>query len=1006
MTTRTAFPYAKQAGIFLLATALLVFTGINTDVLMDSPFSTTDTLQFTSFSTVDDQGNLWAIDSSQKRIVKAVPRGKGFERAWEIRGDDRNPGGLFSVSEIAPTGDGGALALNFVLDETGYAISREDILRFGPDGQPEEVLWSKTYSSDEKLSLTKTRLFGLTSEAAGVTFFLKLASEVEAWHIAPGAQAQKLFTFGFEDAQNMVTFGSWRSDTKTLVFNTRRGEVFSVRADQPPLALDLTPLPGDTAYWPAFVDQDAQGSVYFVDHNNGKLIRRTSEGKLDVVADGSALASVGADPTGLYFQSIHLNEFGVLSTENADSVLVKKLGGETLFYGNQLDLGLLVFAFRASVGLAFWLCLALATLLIVWSLYHWRKVISDIFYRGVILVGVVAMAAWLLIATVFGSFLDRHEQQVFYTLSQLVQRGAAEIDVSLVQALQTPKAFATPEYNRLKEESLEFFNNNKDPWNADYYMGLYTVVDDQLFTLQYATTDFGGSYHRQAIPYLGTNYERSWVEGLVATDRFTDAFGEWMYATAPVKDADGNTIAIMEIGQDLSKYTKANDDLMVAVFKSLMVLILVVILFIYEATLFESALRRRELPGIEKNTGGLMRPLAFLLFVANTLAVGIIPLNAEQFFQPLGDLPKGVVISLPLSAEMLFLVIGALVGASLLDRLHFRGIFTTGTVLMGLGLAGSALATDQTAFILARSLTGLGMGLCYIANKHFVILTNRPENRNAAFAQINAGYFAGFSFGVPLGSVIAANAGMASVYWVSLAVTVLVLAFALVLLVPEERKILEERPEDSDENLQRLPHLPVWKYLARRKVWSYGFLFFLPICAAAMFFRYVVPLQAEEIHLTGSDVGLLFLLYGVMVIVAGPKLSTVMEKYLGLKKSLLLGGFLMAASFLLFWFHVSVPVLFLVAFLIGLADAFGIPAQMSHFLNLPATKLYGETRAMGIYAVLENLGQVVGPPIFGLLLLLGPDVGLVLFGVGLAVLFVLYALISGGKDRDLRVEAS
>lgn len=999
MKAATGFPYAKQTGIFALATVFLIFTVVNSEILVDSPFSSTDTLQFTSFSTVDDAGSLWAIDSSQKRIVKAVPRGKGYERVWEITGDDRTSGRLFSVSEIAPTPDGGVLALNFVLDEAGYSISREDILRFGPDGQPKQVLWSKTYFADEKLSLTKNRLFGLTSEASGVTFFLKQASEVEAWHIAPGAEAKKLFTFGFDDAQNMVTFGSWRSDTGTLVFNTRRGEVFSVRSGQQPQLVDLTPLAGDTTYWPAFVDQDAEGSVYFVDHNNGKLIRRTTEGVLSVVADGSALSSVGADPAGLYFQSIHLSENGILSTENADSVLVKKLGGETLFYGNQLDLGLLVFAFRASVGLAFWLSLALFGLLTVWVLYHWRKVISDIFYRGVILVGVVAMTSWLLIATVFASFLDRHEQQVFYTLSQLVQRGAAEADPALVQALKTPQAFATPEYNALKEQSLEFFNHNKDPWNADYYMGLYTVVDNQLFTLQYATTDFGGSYHRQAIPYVGTNYEKSWVEGLVATDRFTDAFGEWMYATAPVKDADGNTIAVMEIGQDLSKYTKANDDLMVAVLKSLAVLILVVVLFIYEATLFESALRKRELPGGDKATGQLLRPLAFLLFVANTLAVGIIPLNAEQFYQPLLDLPKGVVISLPLSAEMLFLVIGALMGASLIDRLHYRGIFSTGTALMGLGLIGSALASDQTSFILARSLTGLGMGLCYIANKHFVILTNKPEDRNEAFAQVNAGYFAGFSFGVPLGSVIAANAGMASVYWVSLVVTGLVLAFALVLLVPEERQVLE-RGRDTDDEALRQPPLSLWKYLSRRKVWSYGFLFFLPICAAAMFFRYVVPLQAEEIHLTGSDVGLLFLLYGVMVIVGGPKLSAMMEKYFGLKKSLLLGGFLMAAAFLLFWFKVTVPTLFLVAFLIGIADAFGIPAQMSHFLNLPATKQYGETRAMGIYAVLENLGQVVGPPLFGLLLLLGPDIGLVLFGVGLAVLFALYALISAGKEKE------
>jgi MFS-type transporter involved in bile tolerance (Atg22 family) len=69
--------------------------------------------------------------------------------------------------------------------------------------------------------------------------------------------------------------------------------------------------------------------------------------------------------------------------------------------------------------------------------------------------------------------------------------------------------------------------------------------------------------------------------------------------------------------------------------------------------------------------------------------------------------------------------------------------------------------------------------------------------------------------------------------------------------------------------------------------------------------------------------------------------------------------------------------------LLGLSASFAKPSQQSYFLGLKPTQKYGEDKAMGLYNFSENIGESLGPVVFGRLMA-GTQAGIMAF-LGLIV---------------------
>lgn len=100
-----------------------------------------------------------------------------------------------------------------------------------------------------------------------------------------------------------------------------------------------------------------------------------------------------------------------------------------------------------------------------------------------------------------------------------------------------------------------------------------------------------------------------------------------------------------------------------------------------------------------------------------------------------------------------------------------------------------------------------------------------------------------------------------------------------------------------------------------------------------------------------------------------------------------------AAAFLIYAINPSVITLLLTLILLGISDSYGLPMQSNYYTDLDEVRRYGYDRAMGVYSLFENMSQVFGSFIFGVIYTYGVKEGLILAGGVLLALAFLFCLM-------------
>ena len=165
------------------------------------------------------------------------------------------------------------------------------------------------------------------------------------------------------------------------------------------------------------------------------------------------------------------------------------------------------------------------------------------------------------------------------------------------------------------------------------------------------------------------------------------------------------------------------------------------------------------------------------------------------------------------------------------------------------------------------------------------------------------------------------------------------------------------------------------------------------------FREYFFPIYAAELGMSETMIGRLYLICGLLVIYAGPQLTGKLIARLGGKWTVTLASALIIAAPLL---YVAIPTLattIVGVLLLSVAISFGYAAQSTYYSELPSVEHYGGGRAMGIYSLFENIGQTIGPMIYGLAMMLGYRSGLGLIGGAMLALLLLF-LACNGKKKD------
>jgi MFS family permease len=314
------------------------------------------------------------------------------------------------------------------------------------------------------------------------------------------------------------------------------------------------------------------------------------------------------------------------------------------------------------------------------------------------------------------------------------------------------------------------------------------------------------------------------------------------------------------------------------------------------------------------------------------------------------------------------------------DRIGRKAVIAAGLVLFGIGSAVAALATTIDGVLLGRVLQGTGaVGSAILA---LVADLTREEVRTRAMAMVGMTIGLAFVAAIVLGPLIAGVIGVPGIFWLTAGLAAIGIAIAL-LAVPTPAAVLRHRDAEPvpalfarvlrDGELLRLD----FGIFALHAVLTASFL------AVPRLFGATLGLSAGR----GWEVYLPVLLGSVVLMVPA---VIVAEKGGRMKEVLLAAIALLAASVAALAFaggHGAAVIAALVAFF----TAFNIMEAMLPSLVTKTAPADAKGTATGVYSSAQFLGIFVGGAGGGWALSAGGTGGVLLFALGLALLWLVVA---------------
>ena len=394
-----------------------------------------------------------------------------------------------------------------------------------------------------------------------------------------------------------------------------------------------------------------------------------------------------------------------------------------------------------------------------------------------------------------------------------------------------------------------------------------------------------------------------------------------------------------------------------------------------------------------------LRAAGFVFFLGYDMGISFIPLLARQLYEPLFGLGRDVVIGLPISAEMVSAGVALLFSGGFSLRYGWQKVFAAGTLAAAAGLMMGGMATSLHLLILGRVAAGFGFGLVLMAGQ---IGTLGKANAGAGLTSVFAGSICGSAAGAMLADHISFQAVLGTA-----ACTILLALFTVMLGKESEEEAAKSATAQNAETgaAPAQGHMFAGCLQLLQDPRMHLVLLLVGIPAAMCltgFLHYLLPLRLANAHVDQSDIGRIFMLYGLCFITAGPLLGRWIDHRKDKSLFLTLTGLLSGITLLVAAKGTGMAGAAAAVITLGLAQCLAAPASMICVLTLASAQRLGREKTASVYRGLERMGQVAGPVVFGLAIsVMSSATALLLMGsviCGLALLFHLLWRINKAKS--------
>ena len=402
-----------------------------------------------------------------------------------------------------------------------------------------------------------------------------------------------------------------------------------------------------------------------------------------------------------------------------------------------------------------------------------------------------------------------------------------------------------------------------------------------------------------------------------------------------------------------------------------------------------------------------IRPAMFLFLFGVDLSSAFIPLHMENLAQPLLGLPKDVVMGLPISAMFFCVSITIVIAGIWLDRRGWHEPFLVGMSIAVCAKIYAWQAPSAIHFIAAMGLVGLGYGLTLMASQGFIIAHADDSNKARGFAYVAAGTYAGGICGTAAGAMLAERIGYASVFMLSAVMVFLALGYTLsALRTAIGQSKLHSSSEAQKRSVSAVTWWHYWQFLSNRYVLALVFLSSLPSAIAVIgFLNFFGPVYLNRHGYSDSTIGAVLIIYGICMVYLGPMISKYIDASDDKRYFVIIGCVIGGCAFLPFYVLSGFIATVIAVFLLGVSSCFVLASQTTYALTLDVTKQLGQGRAIGIFRASSRIGQMLGPMLFGTLIVATDiNVGVGYFGIAYLITAALFVLMT--RKRSIQRNAA
>lgn len=401
-----------------------------------------------------------------------------------------------------------------------------------------------------------------------------------------------------------------------------------------------------------------------------------------------------------------------------------------------------------------------------------------------------------------------------------------------------------------------------------------------------------------------------------------------------------------------------------------------------------------------KSTASVVRLGAFIAYTGMYVGIPFSSVLINQWNKSVFGLSVTFLASIPMTAELLAIMLCSLFLLPLYKRINLKLVFIVSAGISAVANALCFLANSPEQLIVLRFVSGVGFaGIKYALNTIVSESSSDESDTTNNLAALNAGLLGGITCGGTLGAVIATAINVNTSYLIAalfiFVFIVIIVGFAPWKLIKQNMSVEKEKaPDEKKTN--------VFTVIFNPGILRYMLLVALPMNFGLMFVVAFFPSFVTSLGLPDVTTSYGYLINGLIGIYLGPVLLNKLSKKLGKTACVVLSLVLGAVSVFILNINAPLVISLVSVALLGLFDGFGTPATSDYYVSMPVVKKLGVSQGLSVLSVVGSVVQTFSPLLYSVILAggsLGINIMSIVF-IACAVLFLVTIRMAGKATKE------